>query len=122
MIMSTLLVLALLCMCFYAYTIMVRGNFVALLLLLSALTAIFFVIFPDETIVIANKLGVGRGTDLLLYFCFITGAILVLLIHVKFRQQSIMITELARAIAIAEPRRPGDRAATKIDDLTKDKS
>jgi hypothetical protein len=101
---------------------MVRGNFVALLLLLSALTAIFFVIFPDETIVIANKLGVGRGTDLLLYFCFITGAILVLLIHVKFRQQSIMITELARAIAIAEPRRPGDRAATKIDDLTKDKS
>ena len=118
--MSTLLVSALLCMCFYAYTIMIRGNFVALLLLLSALTAIFFVIFPDETIVIANKLGVGRGTDLLLYFCFITGAILVLLIHVKFRQQSIMITELARAIAIARPQRPSDITASEIDDSMKE--
>lgn len=103
---SILMVVALLCVAFYAYRVMAQGNSMALLLLIFSLAAIFFVFFPEETIVIANMLGVGRGTDLLLYFCFITGIILILLIHVKFRHQSIMITELARALALANPKKP----------------
>ena len=103
---SILMVVALLCVAFYAYRVMAQGNTMALLLLIFSLAAIFFVFFPEETIVIANMLGVGRGTDLLLYFCFITGIILILLIHVKFRHQSIMITELARALALANPKKP----------------
>jgi hypothetical protein len=62
------------------------------------------VFFPEQTFVFANLLGVGRGTDLLLYICFIIGIILMLLIHVKFQQQSIIITNLARAIALQEHR------------------
>lgn len=106
---SILMVVALLCVAFYAYRVMAQGNTMALLLLIVSVTAIFFVFFPEETIVIANMLGVGRGTDLLLYFCFITGIILILLIHVKFRHQSIMITELARAVALSNPKRPAQQ-------------
>lgn len=108
---SILMVIALLCVAFYAYRVMAQGNMMALLLLLISLAAIFFVFFPEETIVIANMLGVGRGTDLLLYFCFIAGNILILLIHVKFRHQSIMITELARALALSQPKRPANDSA-----------
>lgn len=111
MMISALLVIALLCVAFYAYRVMARGNALALPLLLLSFTGIFFVFFPEETIVIANKLGVGRGTDLLLYLCFVTGSILIVLIHIKFRHQSIEITELARAIALANPMRPPARAA-----------
>ena len=106
MMISILLVIALLCVAFYAYRVMAQGNALALPLLLLSFTGIFFVFFPEETIVIANKLGVGRGTDLLLYLCFVTGSILIVLIHIKFRHQSIEITELARAIALANPMRP----------------
>lgn len=106
MIISILLVIALLCMSFYAYRVMAQGNLLALPLLVFTIAAIFFVFFPDETTVIANLLGVGRGTDLLLYFCFITGSILILLVHIKFSHQSQMLTELARAIALANPKRP----------------
>ena len=107
MMISILLAVALLCVAFYAYRVMAQGNALALPLLLLSFTGIFFVFFPEETIVIANKLGVGRGTDLLLYLCFVTGSILIVLIHIKFRHQSIEITELARAIALASPMRPG---------------
>ncbi len=106
MMISILLAVALLCVAFYAYRVMAQGNALALPLLLLSFTGIFFVFFPEETIVIANKLGVGRGTDLLLYLCFVTGSILIVLIHIKFRHQAIEITELARAIALANPMRP----------------
>lgn len=112
---SILMVVALLCVAFYAYRVMAQGNTMALLLLIFSLAAIFFVFFPEETFVIANMLGVGRGTDLLLYFCFITGTILILLIHVKFRHQSIMITELARAVALANPKHPAKLASINPD-------
>ena len=111
MMISILLVIALLCVAFYAYRVMAQGSALALLLMLLSFTGIFFVFFPEETIVIANKLGVGRGTDLLLYLCFVTGSILIVLIHIKFRHQSIEITELARAIALANPLRPGPPVA-----------
>jgi len=102
MIISVLLVLTLTCVSVYAYRALVRSAIAGLVLLFFSFTAIFFVFFPEQTYVVANLLGVGRGTDLLLYVCFMIGIILMLLIHVKFQQQSILITNLARAIAIHE--------------------
>jgi len=104
MIISGLLVLTLLCVSLYAYRVVVRGAMVGVILLFCSIISIFFVFFPEQTFVFANLLGVGRGTDLLLYICFIIGIILMLLIHVKFQQQSIIITNLARAIALQEHR------------------
>jgi small membrane protein len=104
MIISGLLVLTLLCVSLYAYRVVIRGAMVGILLLFCSMISIFFVFFPEQTFVFANLLGVGRGTDLLLYVCFIIGIILMLLIHVKFQQQSIIMTDLARAIALQEYR------------------
>ena len=105
MIISSLLVVTLACVSLYAYRVVVRGAMLGMLLLFCSLISIFFVFYPEQTFVIANMLGVGRGTDLLLYVCFIIGIILMLLIHIKFQQQSLLITELAREIALQEARR-----------------
>ena len=105
MIISSLLVVTLACVSLYAYRVVVRGAMLGILLLFCSLISIFFVFYPEQTFVIAHMLGVGRGTDLLLYVCFIIGIILMLLIHIKFQQQALLITGLAREIALQEVRR-----------------
>ena len=61
---------------------------------------------PDRATWIANALGVGRGTDLLVYVLFILMAMLVLLIHARFRHYDRLLTELARSVALAGARTP----------------
>lgn len=100
MIVSLMLIVVLASLLIYSIKLITRGNLVGLPLLLLSSAAIFFVIYPEESGVIANVLGVGRGADLLLYFCFMAGVLLILLVHLKFRQQNIMITELARKVAL----------------------
>ena len=64
---------------------------------------------PDLSTRIANTVGVGRGTDLLVYVLFMLIAMLVLLVHARFRTYDRMITELARSFAITHAREPGER-------------
>jgi hypothetical protein len=101
-----MLIVVLFSLLVYSIKLMTRGNLVGLPLLLLSFAAIFLVIYPKESGVIANALGVGRGADLLLYFCFMAGVLLILLVHLKFRQQNIMITELARKVALSHVSRP----------------
>lgn len=68
------------------------------LLLFSAATA--FVIFPGATSDIARALGVGRGTDLLLYVAIFAGLHSYLLLYIRTRGVQRKLTELARALAI----------------------
>jgi hypothetical protein len=77
-----------------------RGNMFGMTLAVFCFAAIFLVIFPEKSTEVANFIGVGRGTDLLLYFCFMAGGVFIFLIHVRFRQQAQMITEIVRVIAI----------------------
>ena len=42
-----------------------------ILLLVLTIGAIVFVLWPNATNIIANKLGVGRGTDLVFYISFL---------------------------------------------------
>lgn len=102
MIIAALLIGTLAFIAAYSAFILHRGNMIGLLLIIMSIAGIFFVIFPNETNIFANALGVGRGADLLLYICFMAGVLLIFLVHIKFRQQSILITELARAVAINE--------------------
>lgn len=76
------------------------GTLVAIPLLLCSLIAIITVLYPDLSLYAAHFFGVGRGTDLLLYLSFIIAIFLMILIHIKFKQQSILITKLARSIAL----------------------
>lgn len=69
------------------------------------LAAPILIIFPDFTTVIAHALGVGRGTDLLLYFSLIAGIYVFLLMYLRIRALDQKIAELTRAIALGNARK-----------------
>jgi hypothetical protein len=62
--------------------------------------AVVLVLFPDLTTYFAHLLGVGRGTDLLLYVSLIAGLHVTLLLYLRTRELERKITELARASAL----------------------
>jgi hypothetical protein len=62
--------------------------------------AVGFVIFPDSTSEIAQSLGVGRGTDLLLYLIIFAGVHSCLLLYMRTRRMERKFTELVRGLAI----------------------
>jgi len=59
-----------------------------------------FVVFPDASTQIARILGVGRGTDLLLYLVIFAGVHAFLLLYMRTRRLERKLTELVRAMAI----------------------
>jgi hypothetical protein len=66
------------------------------------MVATAFVTFPNVTTAIANKLGVGRGTDLLLYVSLFAGVHGFLLLYLRTRRIEQKIVEQIRAIAIRD--------------------
>lgn len=71
-----------------------------------ALLGIVFVITPDLTTIIAHKLNVGRGTDLILYMAAISGFVAMIFIYSKQRKIERTQTEIVRAIAIENAKKP----------------
>lgn len=57
---------------------------------------IFFILFPDYTNVIAKKLGVGRGADLLFYSCILFFLFIILKLFSRMRRLEDKLTELVR--------------------------
>ena len=76
------------------------------LVAITAALGILLVWNPDLATRIANVLGVGRGTDLLVYILFVLMAMLVLLVHARFRSYDRVLTELARSVALSGARTP----------------
>jgi small membrane protein len=68
----------------------------AILLLVFIATGIVFVLFPQITTQIANKLGVGRGTDLIVYLCIVFFLFVVLRMYAKIRKLEQMVTKIVR--------------------------
>jgi hypothetical protein len=60
------------------------------------------VIRPELSTQIAQYLGVGRGSDLVLYLWMAVSLLLLANIHFRLRSQNAMITLLAREIAIQQ--------------------
>ncbi len=83
---------------------------VRLFLLLQLCVGVIFVIHPDSATRVAALLGVGRGTDLILYFLALLVYVGGLCILSQFRrlerQQTLIIRELAIQAA-----QPPDRTA-----------
>ena len=69
-------------------------------------TGIYLVWFPDQTIVIANLLGVARGADLIAYVWIVVGILLILILHLRTVRLRAAITELTRHIALREAEQP----------------
>jgi hypothetical protein len=66
---------------------------------------IFFVWSPDQSTAIANHLGVGRGVDLIYYIWIVLSLAVFINIHLKLRENTTLVTQLVRQIAIAQAQR-----------------
>jgi small membrane protein len=57
---------------------------------------------PDDVTWVANRLGVGRGADLVLYLLVAAVVLASLNTYLRFREMDRRYTELARTLAIRE--------------------
>lgn len=71
-------------------------------LVLFALGNIYAVLRPGDVTTVANWLGVGRGTDLVLYFLVVAFLIGMLNSYLRFQNMDRRLTELARTLAVRE--------------------
>lgn len=67
---------------------------------------IVFVIWPDQLTALSNKVGIGRGADLVLYLLCLCFAATFLGAYHRSRLADRRFTELVRAIAIKEAVEP----------------
>ncbi|NKX49458.1 DUF2304 domain-containing protein [Arthrobacter deserti] len=84
-----------------------------ILLTLFALAAALSVFFPALLTRLANVLGIGRGTDLVLYALIVFFMLYMATSSQRTRQLETRITKLARRIAPDEAPRPEEAAARR---------
>lgn len=82
---------------FVYYVFRFKSAFMDLLLLFvfSAL-GVFFILFPENTNLIAHRLGVGRGADLLFYICILLFLFITMKLFARIRRLEKTITQLVR--------------------------
>jgi small membrane protein len=76
-----------------------RG-FLLWLVLWVGVTAV--IMFPNSTIVVARLLGIGRGTDLVLYTSIILILYFLFRVYVHLEQVDKEITQIVRALALRD--------------------
>lgn len=64
------------------------------------------IVRPDDLTVVANWIGVTRGTDLLLYILVLAFVFTTVSSYIRFREQELRYARLARAIALKTAVRP----------------
>ncbi|WP_078628564.1 DUF2304 domain-containing protein [Streptomyces sp. NRRL F-2664] len=69
---------------------------------------VYAVLRPTDVTWLAQQLGVGRGTDLVLYVMVLAMGFLTLNTFLRFRSLEKKITDLARTVAINEGTRHND--------------
>lgn len=85
------------------FFIRLRNSLLDLLLLLFLIAAaITFILFPGITNQLANKLGVGRGADLVFYTSIIIFWFVILKLYARIRKLEQTITLVVRKEAIDE--------------------
>ena len=77
---------------------------VATTVLCAALFGGYLVWMPEHATVIAHWIGIGRGTDLILYVWVLISSGILLILYLRVRAQLGIITVLVRAIALLEAR------------------
>lgn len=77
---------------------------------LMIVAAIWAIVRPDDVTVLANWLGVDRGTDLMLYVLIIAFFFTTISTWARFREQELRYARLARAVALQNAEEPSTRA------------
>ena len=72
------------------------------------------ILLPDWTTQVAHILGVGRGTDLLLYLGSVIAGFLCILFYSRVRDMEERMTQLARAVAILHAKLPTSTANSQL--------
>lgn len=69
------------------------------------IAGIYAILRPNDTTTLAHLLGLGRGTDLMLYALIIAFAFTTLSTYLRFKDLELRYSRLARAVALrgAEP-------------------
>ena len=70
------------------------------------IAGVYAVLRPNDTTVVANWLGVDRGTDLMLYALVIAFAFTTLSAYLRFKDLELRYARLARAIALEGAQQP----------------
>mgnify|MGYP000905014548 FL=1 len=68
--------------------------------LLFIAACIWAVLRPDDHTIVANYVGVSRGTDLLLYLLVVAFMFTTLSSYIRFRELELRYARLARAVAL----------------------
>ncbi|WP_087117032.1 DUF2304 domain-containing protein [Corynebacterium urinipleomorphum] len=100
---QVLLLLAAFILVLYFFTNRKKANakaWVKIGFVLMVLAAVWAILRPDDVTVLANWLGVDRGTDLMLYVLIIAFFFTTMSTWVRFREQELRYARLARAVAL----------------------
>lgn len=71
---------------------------------LFVVAAVYAILRPDDTTVLANWLGVDRGTDLLTYALVIAFVFTTMSTYLRFKELELRYARLARAVALQSAR------------------
>lgn len=86
-----------------------------ILLLIFAAAAVFSIFFPEILSTVASYLGIGRGTDLVLYAMIICFFVYMATTYQRFRSMEMSITKLSRRLALDESVDPSQHADPSLD-------
>ncbi len=73
---------------------------------LFVFAAVYAILRPDDTTVVANWLGVDRGADLMEYALIIAFVFTTLSTYLRFKDLELKYARLARAVALEGAQRP----------------
>jgi hypothetical protein len=73
---------------------------------LFVILAIYAILRPDDTTVLANWLGVRRGADLITYALIIAFVFTTMSTYLRFKELELKYARLARAVALDGARVP----------------
>lgn len=76
------------------------------LLFLLIAAAVVFIIWPESTNILAHKLGVGRGADLIFYVSILLFWFIVLKLYARLRRLEKTVTQFIREEAIKKAEEP----------------
>lgn len=84
--------------------------------LVFVVAGIYAVLRPDDTTVVANWVGVRRGTDLMLYILIMVFAFTTLSTYMRFRDLELRYARLARVVALAHAQPPDAPGSARFDE------
>ena len=73
---------------------------------LFVIAAVYAIVRPNDTTVVANWLGVARGADLLEYALIIAFLFTTISTYMRFKDLELKYAQLARAVALEHARVP----------------